>query len=1586
MPVQIRPTRLEVTDRFPMLGFSLRSSEGSRIVEIVLASDLAHFVNREGRNSGTFYSSREHGTLTVPAGGSVFNVPPEVIARFIAADRLYVGLASASAPGGQDWVVDVMPGPQSPYVSLRGLSDRALRRVRVFPAAPRSRVAAPGSLTEWAGDRVAAPPAPAAAPTPVQSDNASNGSTPTPVPYDDGFGPLPPLETAPPVPATAPPALETAAAQPVSQGLSAFSNRSPNGAWSFADEGEEYQSSEAYGIDGPTHVDEVPAAAQAMSTRRPSPLTAAEYPGVTRIMASPHFRRRDAGARRIERIVIHITSTPQRPSLGSGFMGDRVASAHYLVDQLGGIIQFVREQDEAFHARSANPNSIGIEHVAVQRGGARYGSTVFPYDPPTQIELETSAALVAHLCRKYNIEPNRTNIVGHAEADPRTTHTDCPTGAWDWDPYMALVADCYARTPVGGVTSAVAPPTGTGAVAQAQSNAEIDPESRGIDSPPYVDDAVPVVAAALALGDKEYDGVSRTVASPAFTAGRAGTKIDRIVIHITDAPTTSSTVNHFSAAGAQASAHYLVGQDGEIVQFVSEADTAWHARGANRRSIGIEHVAIKSGGVDYPRRDGTMQHYDALPPTQLQYEQSALLVSHLCDKYGIPKTRANIIGHNEADTNTTHTSCPVGNWNWDYFMRIVETGQCPADPPQAQGLGRYQAQAMIIDREDTDKINRLRAGDYRDLFQWRVPSAIRQQVEARGFRIQNIEDAVGDLNLDFYKVRIDRFPPGLDGPTLLARFIQDTNSFLDRGICSFDPYSAADAVTRNGANPVGTCLNLDINSNASFYDPRGWDDAAIVISDKFTNGTRDGFYAVTTISTPDTGDHPVSGHRQFGFMTDHGSVYFYTRGADRATLAFPGTENSIYAGGDSLWRSFQRTLAAYINNAGGQATIMPPFSERFNPGAIRAMFGWGESQAQAQALSDGGDTVEIKYRAFIPAPAISGPFFDNYHGDGRGFSYASGTSRGEITFTVDVSPGGGISNLRVIDRHWSPSHSYAASDTSPVAGKPDWWLDLAAGAVPTATASCPTNDDTLRAYIGAPGTTRNVMAMAESASICSIYMSGNNPILPGSPAIDADVSVLLRRRSDGGIEAKAYGSHDGFPSHELYVNQTALFTYDPVAAGKGPTALAPPEDIDEDSRWVPVTGPSATAQSLARALGDDDWSINWDDVECIPQPTSKGCWATAAAMVLGWRDRQSVSPELLASCNNMDSSLRGGLAPSDKRAFIDAIGLTVHPNACYTPDGFREILEANGPVWVTADVPGIHAIVVTGMYKKDGQYFVRITDPWDRVVGSPGAPGNYATTHTTGSQYIMTYDAFTAEFEAAGDIDRIQLAHSGGTHGHIANRGIATGAGYAQTLTDVGDEAGTGSKPITASVDLSDVSYDLISREGRIYDLASFVGMIRPAGAPAASSQPVSHQVQLDEWPYMDTAGGRTQAGVVIGWKSDGAAVGDIVIGPALSGSVADGWRAGVRTDILPGPSTDTMTALIVRVTTIFSKENETSQIGVAEVTLSGNGQAITRYLEQPMSPPAATAPSPATPPSAATPSAPATTPQPTEPAPLVSA
>jgi N-acetyl-anhydromuramyl-L-alanine amidase AmpD len=142
--------------------------------------------------------------------------------------------------------------------------------------------------------------------------------------------------------------------------------------------------------------------------------------------------------------------------------------------------------------------------------------------------------------------------------------------------------------------------------------------------------------------------------------------IDRIVIHITDGPTIGSTINWFKNPQSKVSSHYVVGQDGRIVQMVKHNDIAYHASSANPSSIGIEHVACTG-------RDKRICP-TVLPPSQAQLCSSAALVNWLCAGFGIPMDRQHILGHAEA-AGTTH-GCPSSLWNWDYYMQLVTSGSC----------------------------------------------------------------------------------------------------------------------------------------------------------------------------------------------------------------------------------------------------------------------------------------------------------------------------------------------------------------------------------------------------------------------------------------------------------------------------------------------------------------------------------------------------------------------------------------------------------------------------------------------------------------------------------------------------------------------------------------------------------------------------------------------------------------------------------------------------------------------------------------------------------------------------------------------
>jgi N-acetyl-anhydromuramyl-L-alanine amidase AmpD len=148
-------------------------------------------------------------------------------------------------------------------------------------------------------------------------------------------------------------------------------------------------------------------------------------------------------------------------------------------------------------------------------------------------------------------------------------------------------------------------------------------------------------------------------------------RVSLIVIHCTDGHADPrGTAEMFSTPKAQrkppvaSSAHFVVGQDGSVIQCVAIKDVAYHAHAANDYSIGIEHSARTPGewGVSDP----------GLPPSAELYDASAELVAWLCTRLGIQPTRVAIVGHNEADRSTTHQKCPTGcGWNWRGYMDLV---------------------------------------------------------------------------------------------------------------------------------------------------------------------------------------------------------------------------------------------------------------------------------------------------------------------------------------------------------------------------------------------------------------------------------------------------------------------------------------------------------------------------------------------------------------------------------------------------------------------------------------------------------------------------------------------------------------------------------------------------------------------------------------------------------------------------------------------------------------------------------------------------------------------------------------------------
>jgi V8-like Glu-specific endopeptidase len=794
---RIRANRESIDDRFSVLGFTVNADQP--LYEIGLATDPELFrpEQRSRRNAGNFFASPLQGSR--PRSDSVYLVPPAVVARFVGQPRLYFGVATYADNDRSKPITVRRPDDGHMYVSLRGLTERGLRRgMRTTQNGGGYGTASPAP--GWGGDAVATN----AAPT-----NNGGAANPSPTPYNDGYSdelwrqssapttaPGTPAPTTPTAPAAPPAQQATGTAPATAQAFRGNTKGNGNGR-SHSGNGHAGSgpSRDAYDDGfGPlpvnTRASHSAPAARAMrvvsSDYNPSDWLDALrtqlgffaasvqwWAGVENTTVMPHSaicqaRRADGsdqGAQHGSAFFIapnllltaaHVVDGQSELIIVPGKNGAGAAAANEPFGRFRvtaadmvkhpSYVASSRDFDMALirvPAANASPNYFDlVEELTQSRPEGVVVSGYAAYsDPQGLIDSVVNATIDAdrqHMSGGYirslpsdetfdydlqslggtsgspvyyieNGDAPRTHMVGvHVAGQSDTTNLGCritpaklawirqQAAAWSQSLTFSLGARALSDDANGDdaaydeaeryslVQEPVEPE-----FAEAQS---LRTRVRALDAPA-----------------PDYPGASRFVPAHArnFRAGRRrGAVVDRIVIHITaGGPNINGTIGWFQdgerrdpQTGKQAgpsSAHYIVGRDGEVVQMVRNADTAYHASSANSRSIGIEHNANKPYRLN--RRD--------LPPTMEQYQASAHLVAWLAAQYGIAPDREHIVGHSEATPADQH-DCPSSYWDWDTYMQCVQqaaqafaqNSSTGAVPATSQGVrGRAPVRASSVD-------------------------------------------------------------------------------------------------------------------------------------------------------------------------------------------------------------------------------------------------------------------------------------------------------------------------------------------------------------------------------------------------------------------------------------------------------------------------------------------------------------------------------------------------------------------------------------------------------------------------------------------------------------------------------------------------------------------------------------------------------------------------------------------------------------------------------------------------------------------------------------------------------------------------
>lgn len=205
----------------------------------------------------------------------------------------------------------------------------------------------------------------------------------------------------------------------------------------------------------------------------------------------------------------------------------------------------------------------------------------------------------------------------------------------------------------------------------------------------------------------------------------------------------------FQNPSRQASAHYGIGKNGEIHQFVEDKYTAFHA-GVSKYNQ--SHLAIEHEG-------GQLVSGQRVKPSTACHAASAKLVAWLCKTYNIPCNRKNIIKHSE----TGYATECSGSLDIDLIVseanKILNSSNMWSISKESYERGKTQFRPYLEKwRPDV-----IKAGV--DTMEWLIrhgtselPNQIdklNSEVKNRDTQISNLNKTVGTLTADKEKLQIE---------------------------------------------------------------------------------------------------------------------------------------------------------------------------------------------------------------------------------------------------------------------------------------------------------------------------------------------------------------------------------------------------------------------------------------------------------------------------------------------------------------------------------------------------------------------------------------------------------------------------------------------------------------------------------------------------------------------------------------------------------------------------------------------------------------------------------------------------------------